>query len=357
MKKNVTISLILGIAISGVALFFAFRQVPFAELINELKSINYFWVIPSAMVVILSFIIRAFRWQIILESVEKIPFWRAFHPLMIGFMLNCIFPARLGEAARPAILQLKDKVSFPTGLATVAAERVFDLIILAILFTGVLSFVEIDSGLDIPFGKYHLNKNTLEIIFSGIIKLCGILMIGIILISVNKTRKIVTNSILGAPAVLFFVSSHVKDILQQKICKPLAGIVESFATGFSLIKDPVKICICFGLSFLIWVLAALSYYIMALGCPGTQGLSFFAIFAVMIIICFFIALPSVPGFWGLWEAGGIFALNLFGVAQEDAAGYTLVNHAVQMIPVIIVGIVSAVIYGINIRKIPKAIEK
>ena len=28
----------------------------------------------------------------------------------------------------------------------------------------------------------------------------------------------------------------------------------------------------------------------------------------MIIICFFIALPSVPGYWGIWEAGGVFAL-------------------------------------------------
>jgi hypothetical protein len=59
----------------------------------------------------------------------------------------------------------------------------------------------------------------------------------------------------------------------------------------------------------------------------------------------------VPGFWGIWEAGGVFALSLFGVSAPNAAGFTLANHAVQMIPIILVGIVSAVITGINIVKV------
>jgi hypothetical protein len=72
---------------------------------------------------------------------------------------------------------------------------------------------------------------------------------------------------------------------------------------------------------------------------------------MMVIICFVIALPSVPGFWGLWEAGGVFALMLFGVAEKDAAGFTLANHAVQMFPVILVGMLSAWINGINIMQV------
>ncbi len=126
--------------------------------------------------------------------------------------------------------------------------------------------------------------------------------------------------------------------------------MENFASGFALIKHPKKICICIGLSVIIWGLAAFSYYIMALGCPGI-GLSFIELSAVMIIVCFFIALPSVPGFWGIWEAGGIFALALFGVSSKDAAGFTLANHAVQIFPVIIVGLVSALVTGVNIWQV------
>ena len=75
------------------------------------------------------------------------------------------------------------------------------------------------------------------------------------------------------------------------------------------------------------------------------------VFLFWAITCFFIALPSVPGFWGVWEAGGVFALALFGVSAKDAAGFTLANHAVQMIPIIIVGLVSAMIIGVDIWQV------
>jgi uncharacterized membrane protein YbhN (UPF0104 family) len=89
---------------------------------------------------------------------------------------------------------------------------------------------------------------------------------------------------------------------------------------------------------------------MAQGCPGID-LSFLEISATMIIICFVIALPSVPGFWGIWEAGGVFALLLIGVSSKEAAGFTLVNHAIQIFPVILIGIISAMITSVNIWQV------
>ena len=70
----------------------------------------------------------------------------------------------------------------------------------------------------------------------------------------------------------------------------------------------------------------------------------------MVVVCFFIALPSAPGFWGLWEAGGVFALSLFGIPNKDAVGFILVNHVVQLVPVIIIGWLSAIVTGINISE-------
>ena len=77
-------------------------------------------------------------------------------------------------------------------------------------------------------------------------------------------------------------------------------------------------------------------------------MTFQEVFTMMIIICFVIALPSVPGYWGIWEAGGLFALTIFGISNEAAAGYTLVNHAVQLLPIILLGFVSAFTTGINV---------
>ena len=184
----------------------------------------------------------------------------------------------------------------------------------------------------------------------GTFKLLLLLIVGIVLMAFNKTRNVIKNLITRMPGIFFFAGPEFKEKIQKKICEPLVGIVENFAAGFTLVKYPMKICACASLSVIIWGLAAFSYYLVSLGCPGIE-LSFIEITAIMIIICFFIALPSVPGYWGIWEAGGVFAMLLFGVSYKDAAGYTLANHAIQIFPVIFVGLISAMVTSVNIWQV------
>jgi uncharacterized protein (TIRG00374 family) len=350
MKKNFTLSLIAGFFLSAIALYLALKNVPISELIQYFATINYFWVVPSVFIVLICFFLRAVRWQIILESSKKMSVCRAFHPMMIGFMINCVLPGRFGEVARPAILKKKEKIPFTTGLATVAAERVFDICTLVLFFIVTFSAIQINPDLDIKFGNHHLNRATLENVFSGMTKLGIVLIAGIVLISISKIRNLIHAIIMAFPNLFFFADQQFKAKLTNKLCEPLIGFVENIAQGFNLIKYPKKMLLCFIFSLIIWGLHALSYYIFSLGSPGID-LTLTELAAVMVIIMFFIALPSVPGFWGLWEAGGVFALALFGVSSKDAAGFTLANHAIQMFPIIIVGIVSTMIVSVNIWKL------
>ena len=349
MNKKMMMSFTVGLAVSAVALYFAFRKVDIGDLLTYLASINYIWVLPALAMVMISFYLRAVRWRIILESSRKISVWHAFHPMMIGFMINCILPGRLGEVARPAILQKKEKVPFTTGLATVAAERIFDICLLLVLFIVTVSAVRIRPDVNLTFGKYHLNRATLDIIFGGMLKLGVVLICGIILISIAKVREFFYGIIMAAPNLLIFAGQNAKNSLRQKICKPLVGIMENMAQGFALMRYPKKVILCSILSLLIWGLLAFSYYLFSLGSPGIH-LSYYELSIVMVIICFFISLPSVPGWWGLWEAAGVFAMSLFGVSSKEAAGFTLANHALQVFPVIIVGLASAMIISVNIRR-------
>ena len=155
---------------------------------------------------------------------------------------------------------------------------------------------------------------------------------------------------------LFFAGKDFRARLSDRVFLPLTAFVDNIARGFHLIRYPRKMLVCLVLSFLVWALHALSYYIFALGSPGIH-LTFMEMSAHMIIIMFFIALPSVPGFWGLWEAAGIFALSLFGVAGKQAAGFTLANHAIQVFPVIIMGFISATIMSVNIWQLSRNSKK
>jgi len=349
MTKKMAVSFVGGIFISVVALYFAFKNVPLAELFHYLISINYLWVFPAVAITFLSFMLRAWRWRIILESERKISLWRAYNPMMIGFMINCVLPGRLGEVARPVILQKEEKIPFTTGLATVVAERVFDICILLLLFMLTVGMLQIDPDQNVTFGSYQLNLETLQSVFNGLLKLGALLIVGIALFSIGKIRKFIYHGVLYTPELLFFAGEKFKSSVRKKICEPVIDILKNMARGFTLIRYPKKILYCAVLSILIWGLAAFSYYLFSLGSPGVN-LTYLEITTVMVIVCFFISLPSVPGWWGLWEAGGVFALSLFGVPAKEAAGFTLANHAIQVFPVIIAGFASAMLLSVNIRQ-------
>ncbi|UCF94090.1 MAG: flippase-like domain-containing protein [Desulfobacterales bacterium] len=350
MKKNMAIMWLSGVIVSAAALYFAFRHVPLKDLLRYLASIDYFWVLPSVLLVLGGYILRAYRWQIILGSTHRIGFWDAFHPLMIGFMVNCVLPGRVGEVVRPVILQRKAAIPFTTGLATVAVERVFDMALLIILLAATLAVNEINPELNIIVGDHHLNHTTLKAVFTGFVQLGLLLIMGIIMLGIRPTRGVIQRIIQGLPSLFFFAGTRCKMKIRQKLSEPLRQAVENIALGFGLINRPPQMLTCAVMTILIWSLNAFAFYAFALGCPGID-LTLAEITTVMIIICFFIALPSVPGWWGLWEAGGVFALSLFGIAAQDAAGYTLANHALQVFPVILVGLGSAMIAGVSIWRL------
>jgi uncharacterized protein (TIRG00374 family) len=355
MKKTASLSLFIGLALSIAALYLAFRQVPFSDLMAYLRSINYFWIIPTILLALAGFTLRVYRWQLILGSSQHVGFWQAFHPLMIGFMLNCILPGRVGEVARPVILHQKEQFPFSTGLATVAAERTFDAIILLLLFSWMLTVVHIDPVMEIHFGGYALNKTLLISAAKGITRLSLLLLSGIVLVALESSRSWMNRLFLKIPKLFFFTSQAFQELVYQHVSLVLVRFTLSFSKGFLLLKEPWKMAGCFGLSLLIWGLNVVSYYTMTLGAPGVN-LSFAELSVVMVIVCLFISIPSAPGFWGIWEAGGVFALALFGVSAKDAAGFTLANHAVQMFPVIVVGMGSAILTGVNVWKISREVE-
>ncbi len=352
MKKTMSVSFLVGMIISGIALYFAFRKVPFAELIAYLKSIDYFWTIPATLLILLAFALRVYRWRIILGATRRVGFWDAFHPLMIGFMLNCILPGRVGEISRPLILNQKTSVPFSTGLATVAAERAFDVVVLLLLLSWMLMDVKIDPALTITVGSYVLNKSLLMATATGIARLCFLLVAAMILLGFESCRNFFNRMILLLPRLFFFAGASFRQWVHEKVCLTLIRFMDSFAKGFLLLKDPKRMIGCFLLSLLIWGVSALSYYVMAMGAPGIR-LSLAQLSVVMVIICVFISIPSAPGFWGIWEAGGVFALALFNIPAKDAAGFTLANHAFQMLPVILVGAGSAIMTGVNVFQISR----
>jgi hypothetical protein len=353
MNKKIFFSLIAGLCFSAGALFLAFKRIPLGDISSYLQSIDYLWIIPSAALVYAAFLLRVIRWRTILAASHTLTFLQTYHPLMMGFMLNCVLPARLGELVRPVLLKRNHAIPFTTGIATVAAERLFDMVCLISFLAVIFVTVPMDPDFSYTYKTYTLNRETLRTLGSSMLVFALILVLGIAAITLEWTQNLMMAILRKTPACFSFLGATAPLAMERYFTRPMESLILNIASGFSLVKNPAHLVFCILLSFGIYALHGLSFYLFSLGCPGVD-LNFLTASAIMIIICFFIALPSVPGYWGVWEAGGVFSMALFGISGKEAAGYTLVNHAIQIIPVIIFGMVSAVLTSVNIFKLSDA---
>jgi uncharacterized membrane protein YbhN (UPF0104 family) len=72
---------------------------------------------------------------------------------------------------------------------------------------------------------------------------------------------------------------------------------------------------------------------------------------VQSAIVFGIAVPSSPGFIGVFEAAIVVALALYSVPQETAVAYALTYHAATFLPITVLGLHSAYKTGLGWRAV------
>jgi len=130
---------LIGIVVSVFFLWVAFRQVSdVGHLAEALGSANYLWLAPAVALYLLGLLVRSLRWHILLLPIARIPTASLFGILSIGFLVNNVLPARLGEIARAILVGRRHGISRSAALATIVVERIFDGVVM-LLFLGVAS--------------------------------------------------------------------------------------------------------------------------------------------------------------------------------------------------------------------------
>src|SRR5436190_6011960 len=125
----------LGIVLSVALLWYAFHGIEWAKVAVAIRAANLWLLLLSALVATGIFPLRARRWRTILDPVEPhLPFGPLWRSTAIGMMVNNIVPARAGELARAYALSREvPAVPFSTAFASLAVDRVFDLLVVLLL--------------------------------------------------------------------------------------------------------------------------------------------------------------------------------------------------------------------------------
>ncbi len=135
-SRHRTIKILVSVAVGGLFLWLAFRNIQLEELWQQILSVNTSWIIPYIGALAVSHYLRAERWLLLLEDLEKKPPRSTlFAGVMVGYMLNNVIP-RLGEVSRPVYVARRLKTGSGSLFGTIVLERIIDMscLILCLLF-------------------------------------------------------------------------------------------------------------------------------------------------------------------------------------------------------------------------------
>jgi uncharacterized protein (TIRG00374 family) len=314
-NRSINWKLWIGLLISAVFLYLSFRKVDIYRTWVLIRSSELRLIALVVIIAFFQFVIRSWRWYILLESLKKTGFSNRLLSILIGFAANCILPARLGEFVRANYLGSTEKISRVSAFGTIVVERIFDgFTLLLILLIGLLGspFTEESSAV----------SSSLRV--TGL----SIFLIYILLIVFLAGFKYRTDTFVAILERFLFPFSK---SLRSRIIQA----VRNFASGLVPIKDINGWAMAIFYSLLLWFSALYQVKLIA----SSIGLSipFIATFIILAMAAFGVMIPSSPGYIGTYHLAVQYGFLLFGTAREEALSAAILLHATFFFPTILFG--------------------
>lgn len=307
---------LLFFGLGGALLYFAFvnLDLDYDKVLNGFKQANYGWIVAALLFSLASHLVRAIRWNMMLEPLgTKPPILNTFNAVMIGYLFNFAIP-RMGEVSRCGMLLRTDKIPVNQSLGTVVVERIFDLIILLLASVLVL-FMQFDLLYN------FFDENFISPVAS---KMQGLGAVILILLGAFFLSAVF--------AIFRFKHILLRSALAGKVLTMLLGFIDGFKSVFKL-KSPLQFMTS---TLLIWVLYYLNTFSFLMAFSETADLGFAAVTSILVIGTFGFAAP-VSGGIGAYHLFVAKGLALYGVSSVAGGIFGFVSHGMQMIMILVVG--------------------
>ncbi len=324
-KPKQRMRLLLGLAVGGLFIFLAFRKTALGEVWTALQGARYGMLVPAVGLIFLSHLLRARRWAYLLHPIKPCGTPALFSALMIGYMANALLPAHLGEFLRALVLSRKQRLAMAAVFATIVVERVIDMF--------SLFFLMLVSLFVYSFPPWVTR--------SGYLMLAGTVALLILLVML-KRRPGPTLDILHA------LARPVPHKIRTRLLEAAARFVEGL-TPLSRRRDIVFVAL---LSLAIWVCYGLVFTLCleAFDFHRAYDLPWSASLILLVITTISIVVPSSPGYVGAYHYLCQLTLGLFDVPPGPALSFAVVAHAINIVPVLVVGLVLAQVEGVALTQ-------
>ena len=285
------------------------------DVLDSFKSANYWWILLSIFLGILSHFSRAYRWKFLLEPLGYKPkFANTFMTVLMAYLVNLAIP-RAGEIARGTAISKYEDIPFEKAMGTIIAERIADVILL--FFIMGIAFIS-----QAELIKSYLFKDGISSTVIGIVILVVLMLLAFLGYSlVQRANR----------GFLFKVKKFVNGLFEGAI---------------SIFKMKNKWAFIFHTIF-IWFMYVLMFYVVTFALPETTNLPFEAIIVGFVVGGLSMALTN--GGLGTYPVFVASALILYNVEDNPARAFGWIMWTAQTLMVIVFGGISFILLPIYNR--------
>lgn len=307
LKPQTIISFLIAVGIMLV--FYRRLDISLSEVWADLSEAKLQYFLAAFVLYYFGMFLRGIRWGWMLEAADVATEPGSFIPgkvqlteiLMLSWFVNCLVPARLGDAYRSYVLKREAKISFSASLGTIFAERIVDLFVLVLILVG--------AGIVTFHGHSTPGQAEQAYMAAGLLMALGVA------------------GLLG----LWFARHRIERLVPEKWRTQFGNLHDSL---FACLRRPGRYA---ATSVVIWALdgARLMLVAKSLGVDLTAATSTF----VALMASLLTTLPITPAGLGFVETAIIVVLKWVDVTPSLAASIAVLDRLITYWSLIVIGLI------------------
>jgi hypothetical protein len=303
-------SWVVALPLAAFLLWWSLRGVDWATVWHTIAGARWDFLAAAGAMTGFSFFQRSLRWRILLNAEERLPVRMVFCATMAGYMGNAFLPARAGELVRTLVVSGRSSLSKAYVLTTALSERLMDVIALVLWASLILLGVHPKPG------------------WMG---------------GVARTMAAVAGLGAAAIAVLPHTGGLCENLLRRiplpaALRARLLELAGQVLLGMRAFHHTGRFLGFAAFTVTIWVSDAIG--IMLGGHAVGLAISFPLAVLLLTGLGLSSALPSTPGYVGIYQFVAVTVLGPFGIDKSQALAYILLTQAYGYVVLLLLGLPS-----------------
>jgi uncharacterized protein (TIRG00374 family) len=319
------LKILASLTVGALFVYWFAHKLNWGEVWTEVRKANLILLGSAFSLIVGTYFVRVLRWRTLIGSMAEPSLRALFRATVMGFAALFAM-GRAGEMiVRPAALSVKERIHPSASYATVMIERVFDMVMVVLLFAINLIFFE------------HVALNAEDSRLFGWIQAIGVILLlvaaaGVYGLSVFRSRR---------DGVLSYLDNKLK-FLPSPLARGLMSLLRHISEGLSVLHDARELTITVSYTVLLWLMVATAHLLVvrAFGLDSLKVTFSGAVF-VMGLSMLGSVVPTPGGATGPFHTATAAALTFLGAVQtkEQAASIAITLHLVIFSPAILFGLV------------------